>query len=332
MSLLPLRPGAMLRGMPRRVVIVAVPPVQALDVAGPAEVLSTAASVAAGEHPEYAVEVVAPRGAPVATGAGYALTPALALEEVRGPLDTLIVAGGAGARHAAAADVDRVGALARRARRIASVCTGAYVLAAAGLLDGRRATTHWSWCDDLQRRHPAVAVERDPIFVVDGAVRTSAGVTAGMDLALALVEEDLGARVALEVARWLVVFVKRPGGQAQFSAQLAAQTADREPLRELHAWMTDHLGADLSVPALAARACMSERNFARAFKAETGMTPAVYVEALRVERARLALESGGAPIDAIARRCGFGTVETLRRAFARRLGVSPGAYRNRFAA
>jgi transcriptional regulator GlxA family with amidase domain len=212
------------------------------------------------------------------------------------------------------------------------VCTGAYVLAAAGLLDGRRATTHWSWCDDLQRRHPAVIVERDPIFVVDGPVRTSAGVTAGMDLALALVEEDLGPRVALEVARWLVVFVKRPGGQAQFSAQLAGQSADRAPLRELQAWIADHLDADLSVPALAARACMSERHFARAFKAETAMTPAVYVESLRVERARLALESGAAPIDAVAARCGFRTVETLRRAFARRLGVSPAAYRNRFAA
>jgi transcriptional regulator GlxA family with amidase domain len=206
------------------------------------------------------------------------------------------------------------------------------VLAKAGLLDGRRATTHWRYCDDLQRRHPAVAVERDPIFVVDGPVRTSAGVTAGMDLALAFVEEDLGPRVALEVARWLVLFVKRPGGQAQFSAQLAAQSAERAPLRELQAWIADHLADDLSVPALAARACMSERNFARAFKAETGMTPAVYVEALRVERARLALESGFEPVDAVARRCGFGTVETLRRAFARRLGVSPGAYRDRFAA
>src|SRR4051794_41752350 len=153
-----------------------------------------------------------------------------------------------------------------------------------------------------------------------------------MDLALALVEEDLGPRVALEVARWLVLFVKRPGGQAQFSAQLAAQSAERAPLRELQAWMADHLADDLSVRALAERACMSERNFARAFKAETGMTPAVYVEALRVERARLALESGGEPIEAVARRCGFGTVETLRRAFARRLGVSPGADRDPFPA
>jgi transcriptional regulator GlxA family with amidase domain len=324
--------GGMLPPMSRRVVIVALPDVQALDVTGPAEVLSAAAQASRGGEPAYAVEVVGPGGAPIPTGSGYALVPARALEDVRGPLDTLLVAGGAGARHASDDVVARVAALAARARRIASVCTGAYVLAGAGLLDGRRATTHWEYCDDLQRRHPAVAVERDPIFVVDGPVRTSAGVTAGMDLALALVEEDLGPRVALEVARWLVLFVKRPGGQAQFSAQLAAQSAQREPLRDLQAWMADHLADDLSVPALAVRACMSERNFARAFKAETGMTPAVYVEALRVERARLALESGAEPIDAVARRCGFGTVETLRRAFARRLGVSPGAYRDRFAA
>ena len=318
--------------MPRRVVIVALPEVQPLDVAGPAEVFASAASVAGGDVAAYTIEVVAPGGAPIPTDSGYAIAPAGALEAVRGPIDTLLVAGGAGARHASAETVARVRRLAARTDRVASVCTGAYVLAAAGLLDGRRATTHWSWCHDLQRRHPAVTVERDPIFVVDGPVRTSAGVTAGMDLALALVEEDLGPRVALEVARWLVVFVKRPGGQAQFSAQLAGQSADRVPLRELQAWMADHLDADLSVPALAARACMSERHFARAFKAETGMTPAVYVESLRVERARLALESGAAPIDAVAARCGFGTVETLRRAFARRLGVSPAAYRNRFAA
>jgi transcriptional regulator GlxA family with amidase domain len=318
--------------MARRVVIVALPEVQPLDVTGPAEVLAAATELTAGDDPAYAVEVVAPGGAPIPTGSGYAIAPAGALETVRGAIDTLLVAGGAGARHASPETVARVRRLAARAARVASVCTGAYVLAAAGLLDGRRATTHWRYCDDLQRRHPAVAVERDPIFVVDGPVRTSAGVTAGMDLALALVEEDLGPRTALEVARWLVVFVKRPGGQAQFSAQLAGQAADRAPLRELQAWIADHLAADLSVPALAARACMSERHFARAFKAETGMTPAVYVEALRVERARLALEDGAAPLDAIAHRCGFGTVETLRRAFARRLGVPPAAYRSRFAA
>jgi transcriptional regulator GlxA family with amidase domain len=217
-----------------------------------------------------------------------------------------------------------------RGAHVFAHCTAAFVLGEAGLLDGRRATTHWEYCDDLQRRHPAVAVERDPIFVVDGPVRTSAGVTAGMDLALALVEEDLGPRVALEVARWLVLFVKRPGGQAQFSAQLAAQSAQREPLRELQAWMADHLADDLSVPALAVRARMSERNFARAFKAETGMTPAVYVEALRVERARMLLEDGAESLEAVARATGFASPEVLRRAFHRRVGVSPAAYRERF--
>jgi transcriptional regulator GlxA family with amidase domain len=166
--------------------------------------------------------------------------------------------------------------------------------------------------------------------VRDGNVITSAGVTAGMDLALALVEEDLGRDLALETARWLVLFLKRPGGQAQFSAQLAAQTAEREPLRELQEWIPDHLGANLSVPALARRACMSERNFARAFRRETGLTPAAYVEAARVERARIALETGELPVETIARQAGFGTVETMRRAFRRRVGVNPTSYRDRF--
>jgi transcriptional regulator GlxA family with amidase domain len=310
----------------RRVVIAAFPECMSLDVVGPAEVFATAGA--------YDVEVVAPDPEPFFMSNGMQVIPHAAMRDTRGPIDTLMIAGGEGTRRMATEPrvLEWTRDAAQRSRRVTSVCSGAFVLGAAGLLDGRRATTHWRYCDDLQRRHPAVAVERDPIFVVDGPVRTSAGVTAGMDLALALVEEDLGPRTALEVARWLVVFVKRPGGQAQFSAQLAGQAADRAPLRELQAWIADHLAADLSVPALAARACMSERHFARAFKAETGMTPAVYVEALRVERARLALESGAEPIEAVARRCGFGTVETLRRAFARRLGVSPGAYRDRFAA
>jgi transcriptional regulator GlxA family with amidase domain len=221
-------------------------------------------------------------------------------------------------------------AAARRSRRVASVCTGAFLLARAGLLDGRPATTHWASCKELARRYPSIRVEPDPIFVRDGDVMTSAGVTAGMDLALALVEEDLGRETALETARWLVLFLKRPGGQAQFSAQLAAQMADREPLRELQEWIPDNLDVDLSVPALARRACMSERNFARAFRRETGMTPAAYVETARVERARMALESGELPVETIARQAGFGTVETMRRAFGRRLGVSPLDYRNRF--
>jgi transcriptional regulator GlxA family with amidase domain len=214
--------------------------------------------------------------------------------------------------------------------RVASICTGAFVLAAAGLLDGRRATTHWASCRSLAERHPRVEVDPDPIFVRDGDVWTSAGVTAGLDLALALVEEDLGRRVALEVARWLVVFLQRPGGQSQFSAPLVAQAAQRRPLRDLQAWVAEHLGEDLTVARLAERVAMSERTFSRAFRRETGITPAVWVEGLRVERARMALEDSDAGVHVVARACGFGSVETLRRAFHRRLGVGPAAYRSRF--
>jgi transcriptional regulator GlxA family with amidase domain len=313
----------------RRVVILAYPGLQTLDVHGPAEVFSTATAVNGGEG--YAVEVVAPDPGPVPTSS-VALHPDGTLAGCRGPIDTLLVPGGTGVS-AAGEDERLVGwlrAAATRSRRVASVCTGAFLLARAGLLDGRRATTHWAWCSRLARRHPRVEVDPDPIFVRDGDVITSAGVTAGMDLALALVEEDFGPEIALEAARWLVLFVKRPGGQAQFSAQLAAQIAEREPLRELQEWIPDNLTADLSVPALAARAFMSERNFARAFRAETGLTPATYVESARVESARIVLETGGLTVEAIARRCGFGTVETMRRAFRRRLGVSPAGYRERF--
>ncbi|MGH2713489.1 MAG: GlxA family transcriptional regulator [Thermoleophilaceae bacterium] len=313
----------------RRVVILAFPGVQTLDVHGPAEVFFTATALARTRG--YAVEVVAGQAGPVPTSS-VALHPDRTVEDCRGRIDTLLVAGGRGVSAASADErlVAWLRATALRSRRVASVCTGAFLLAAAGLLDGRRATTHWSACAELARRHPEVRVDPEPIFVRDGDVITSAGVTAGMDLALALVEEDLGREIALEVARWLVLFVKRPGGQAQFSAQLAAQMAEREPLRELQQWIPDNLAADLSVPALAARACMSERNFARAFRRETGMTPAAYVETARVERARIALETSALPVDAVARQSGFGTVETMRRAFNRRLGVSPGSYRERF--
>lgn len=215
-------------------------------------------------------------------------------------------------------------------RRVASVCSGAFLLAKAGLLDGRRVTTHWASCDALQRRYPAITVDPDPIFVRDGNVWTSAGVTAGIDLALALVEDDLGPETALEVARWLVLFVQRPGGQAQFSAQLGGQLAERDALRDLQRWIADNLAGDLTVPALAERVGMSPRNFARVFQREVGATPAAYVEGVRLERARLALESTPATVEEIARHCGFGTVETLRRTFARRLGVSPSEYRARF--
>jgi len=313
----------------RRVVIVAFPKVQTLDVNGPAEVFSTATQLS--DKGGYSVEVVTARPGPLPTSS-VALYPDRTIEQCKGPIDTLVVAGGRGV-HAAVEDeqlVDWIRSAARRSRRVTSVCTGAFLLAKAGLLDGRRATTHWASCSLLADRFPEIEVEADPIFVRDGNVTTSAGVTSGMDLALALVEEDLGREVALETARWLVVFVKRPGGQAQFSAQLGAQMADRRPLRELQEWLPDNLDEDLSVPALAKRASMSERHFARAFRDETGMTPAAYVEAARIERARIFLDSGDLPVETIARETGFGTVETMRRAFRRRVGVSPAGYRSRF--
>jgi transcriptional regulator GlxA family with amidase domain len=315
----------------RRIVIVAFDGIQSLDVTGPAEVFSIATRFfGAG----YALELVTPSGAPARSLSGLSLNADHAIDGVRGAIDTLIVAGGAGAT-AAARDERLIAWLARaagRSRRVASVCTGAFLLAEAGLLDGRRATTHWSECTKLAERYPRVEVDPDPIFVRDGKVSTSAGVTAGMDLALALVDEDHGPDVALKTARSLVLFVRRPGGQSQFSAQLRAAPARREPLRDVQAHIAEHPGADLSVPALAARAYMSERNFARAFRAETGMTPAAYVEAIRVERARRELETTDLAVEAVAARCGFGTVETMRRAFSRRVGVNPTAYRERFAA
>ncbi len=219
---------------------------------------------------------------------GYGLAPLKTTAQVRGPIDTLIVAGGWGVDDAvedAGADpLDPLGA-ARRSRRVTSVCSGTFLLAGAGLLEGKRATTHWSSCAELARRHPELDVDPNPIFVHDGDVWTSAGVTSGMDLALALVEDDLGREVALEVARWLVLFLQRPGGQAQFSSHLQSQLAERMPLRELQGWIADNLDADLRVEALAERAAMSPRNFARAFRREIGMTPAAYVDrAARRER------------------------------------------------
>ncbi|MBI5105773.1 MAG: GlxA family transcriptional regulator [Solirubrobacterales bacterium] len=309
----------------RRIVVVAIGATQSLDVVGPVEVFDTASRLVGGA---YAIEVVGTGGAVELTN-GLRLSCA-PLPPPRRAVDTILVPGGAGPRRAGAdaPEVAWLRAAAPHARRVTSVCTGAFALASAGLLEGRRATTHWAWCGKLAAEH-GIDVDADPIFVRDGDVWTSAGVTAGMDLALALVEEDLGRDVALEVARWLVLFLKRPGGQSQFSAGLAAQAAVREPLRELEGWLADHLDADLSVPALAARAGFSERHFARAFRAETGMTPAAYVEALRVERARALLEDGR-PVDAVARAVGFSSAEVLRRAFHRRLGVGPSAYRERF--
>lgn len=316
----------------RAVEVLAYPAVQLLDVAGPVQVFASANDIVAGagKTRPYQLRVVSPGGKHVTATAGLALA-AEPLTEPGQALDTLLVAGGEGVE-AAAEDPGLVDWVRRRgveARRVASVCTGAFLLAAAGVLDGRRAATHWAFCRRLARRFPAVRVESDPIFVRDGPVWTSAGVTAGIDLALALVEEDLGRDVALAVARYLVVFLKRPGGQAQFSAALALQAAE-DKFGALHAWIGEHLANDLSLAVLADQAGMSERGFSRHYAQATGQTPARAIERLRVEAARRLLSETRLPVKRISRRCGFGSEETMRRSFLRLLAVSPRDYRERF--
>ncbi|MBR7836508.1 GlxA family transcriptional regulator [Actinospica durhamensis] len=313
----------------REIVFLVFPDFQILDLTGPLEVFSQAERHAPGR---YRLRTLALEPGPVAASNGLAV-----LAEAATPFagaDTVIVAGGHGvdaalARPEHAAWISRAAGL---SRRTASVCSGAFLLAESGLLDGRRATTHWSRTGLLASRYPNVSVEPDPIFVRDGAVSTSAGVTSGIDLALALVEEDHGAAAAREVARQLVVFVQRPGGQRQFSVQLRAQRPTRAPIRDLLAHIAEHPGADLSVPALAERVRLSERQFLRVFPAETGHSPAGYVEAARVEAACRLLETTDDGVDRIARVCGFGTTRTLQRSFQRLLSVAPQEYRSRFAA
>jgi len=315
---------------PRRIEILAFRDVQLLDVAGPLQVFATANDLtrAAGRPGPYEPIVVADgKLAMSSAGLGLRTRP---LTKARLPLDTLIIAGGFGV-HPACADRRLIGwikARAKIARRVASVCSGAFLLATAGLLDGRRAATHWSRCREFAERFPHVRLEPDPIFVQDGNVWTSAGITAGIDLALALVEADLGREIALAVARQLVVFLKRPGGQAQFSATLALQHGNAR-FEGLHAWIADNLNGDLSVAALAGASGMSERSFVRHYRLATGMTPARAVEQIRVEAARRTLELG-LPVKRVAARCGFGSEETMRRSFLRLLGASPRAYRERF--
>ena len=323
--------------VPRRVVFVTYPRITALDLVGPHEVFTAAAEIArrTGHDPDaYAVVVAAATAGPVRTTRGPAIVADRALDSLRGPIDTLVVVGGEGAEDASrdAKLVDWVTRAAGRSRRITSVCSGAFVLAAAGVLDGRRATTHWVACERLARAYPHITVEPDPIFVEDGNVWTSAGVTAGMDLALALVEADLGREIALLTARHLVLFVQRSGGQAQFSAQLGAQLAERDPLRELQISIAEHPDGDYRVERLASRVAMSPRHFARVFRAEVGTTPAAFVQASRVEAARRLLEASAMGTAAIARACGFGTVETMHRAFRRTVHTTPGRYRRAFSA
>lgn len=315
----------------RRIEILTFPGGQLLDVAGPLQVFATANDLAhlAGRPLPYDTAVIAAE-ASVVTTSGLALA-ASPLPTPDQPLHTLVVAGGRGV-NAAIRDEALVTWVRQRAAvagRVASVCSGAFLLAAAGLLDGKRAATHWGRCAEFRATFPQVRLEPDPIYVRDGDVWTSAGVTAGIDLSLALVEADLGREPALAVARQLVVFLKRPGGQAQFSAALTLQEKD-ERFDRLHGWVVENLRGDLSLAALAGQAHMSLRSFARHYRQATGRTPARAVEEIRIETARRLLEQG-LSVAQVGRRCGFGSQETLRRAFLRRLGASPQAYRERFA-
>ena len=322
----------------RHVALIAFRDAQILDVTGPLAVFARASRWLREQgrraHDVYRVELVAPAAGPLAMSCGLRMIADRSVAAVRGGVDTLLVAGGVGTA-AAMRDPRLLTALRRlapRVRRLGSVCTGTFVLAAAGLLDGRRVTTHWSACARLARLFPSLTVDPDPIFVRDGNVYTSAGVTAGIDLCLALVEVDHGRTLALSVARQLVVFLKRPGGQAQFSAHLNVQLAERDALADVRAWIADHVDEDLAVHRLASRAAVSPRHFARVFRAETGQTPARFVQHVRVEAARRRLEEADASIEQIARECGFGTTETMRRAFLRELRVAPSDYRQRFRA
>ena len=319
---LPPRPGL-------RIEILAYPAVQLLDVAGPLQVFATANDISSGSRP-YDPVVVAREPHGVTSSAGLTLATA-ALSDPAATTDTLIVAGGYGVNAATAAGglVDWLREKSKASRRTASVCSGAFLLAEAGLLDGRRVVTHWQRCAELARRHPAVRVEPDPIFIRDGAIWTSAGVTAGIDLALALVEDDLGRAMALAVARQLVVFLKRPGGQSQYSTTLALQERAGS-FEHFHAWVADHLADELTTACLAQVAGMSERSFLRHYREATGKTPARVVETLRVEAARQLLTETRTPVKRIAMLCGFGSEETMRRAFARQIQTSPQCYRDGF--
>ncbi|MEU0275676.1 helix-turn-helix domain-containing protein [Streptomyces sp. NPDC006307] len=320
-----------------RVVIAVFPDVDLLDVTGPAEVFALA-NRESGGRARYQVRLAGPgrAGEAVATSAGVRLLTDIGFADVGDAVDTLLVPGAVEVRTDGPLPridrhvVDWIKDTAPHARRIASVCVGAHLLAAAGLLDGKAATTHWSTADRLAADHPRVAVDPDPIFIRSGRVWTGAGISACLDLALALVAEDHGEDLALAVARHLVVYLKRQGGQSQFSVPISRPPASRRDIDELRLYVADHLTEDLSAAALAARMCLSERHFARVFTQETGTTPAAYVEALRVEAARRLLETTDQSLEEIARTTGLRSVETLHRAFRRQIATSPAAYRRRF--
>lgn len=310
---------------------------QALDLVGPLEVFAKANAFArsVGAAPfEYKIQIASPRGGEVTSNSGVVFAGTCPLDQLANSFDTILVSGGSVERLPGSPEwpmlLDWLRHEASKTRRVASVCTGAFVLGAAGLLEGRRATTHWAQCARLQEMCATTLVEPDALYVADGNVYTSAGVTAGIDLALALVEQDLGSAPALSIARDMVLYLRRPGGQSQFSANLSAQVQAKGRLQALLSWIVEHPSDDLSIPVLAERAAMSARNFGRAFKGQTGMTPSDYVELVRIDRAKVHLEDTTWPLARIAGRSGFRTTSTLVRAFRRRLGISPGEYRERF--
>jgi transcriptional regulator GlxA family with amidase domain len=316
----------------KTIVMVALPGVQLLDVSGPLDVFAEANAQAGYEA--YRLLVAAGEPGPIHSSSGVRIMPDRIIDrDIEDAIDTLLVAG---RPNAATLPMDSrvVDWLRRRAptaRRFGSVCSGAFFLAAAGLLDRRRVTTHWAVADQLARQFPDVTVDEDAIQVSDGPLRTAAGVTAGLDLALALVEEDLGREIAMRVASQLVMFFKRPGGQMQFSRKGEAVPAGRAALQELQRWVAANPACDHSVANLAKRMDLSPRHFARLFRSEVGITPATWVEEARVSAARRLLEQGNDAPKQVAAQCGFADADTLRRAFARHVGVSPAEYRKRFA-
>ncbi|WP_341720914.1 DJ-1/PfpI family protein [Micromonospora sp. FIMYZ51] len=311
----------------RVIVVVGYPEAELLEITGLATTFTYANR--GRDTPRYEIRVVSPGGRPISGRSGLTLAAQAALERLHGPFDTLIVAGGEG-HLAAAGDVRLVGhvrRLARQTRRVASVCTGASVLAAAGLLDGRQATTHWMFADQLAASYPAVRVDPAPIYIRDGAVSTSAGVTSALDLALAFVAEDHGGELARRVAQGLVTYLHRPGNQAQMSMFLAAPVPDDTLVRDLVKTINEAPAADLSLAALAARAAVSERHLTRLFVAQLGQTPARYVRTVRLEAAAQLLASSRLPLARVAARCGFTSAEALRQAFVDRYGIAPSRYR-----
>jgi transcriptional regulator GlxA family with amidase domain len=309
----------------RKVVIVGAPPVQILDVAGPLEVFSRAGGydVVLGNPGEERM---------LRTSRNIALTDVVPLREITGAIDTLVIAGGRGSETGSYDPefVSWIAAAAERSRRVASVCTGTFLLGAAGLIDGKQVVTHWHFCDRLANEFPLATVRPEPIFLKDGSIYTSAGITAGIDLALALVEEDHGHSVALNIARFLVMFLVRPGGQAQFSHMLAHQALTSKPLRELQIWMMENLREDLTVEKLADRLGMSARHFTRVCLKEANMNPGQLVDRMRVEAARQMIDSSDLGLKEIADASGFHTADAMRRTFVRVLGITAGDYLHRF--